>query len=292
MSILTQVRQAITHLNPSEVREQAERPFLIGIYAVNEPFIRELEHFLLPSTMTVERRREAAQHCKRAANHSGPFDIEVMEPGMPKTPKGIYFDKDRTAQFVEEVLKKHEEFGLPLARNFPPFRTVVTKRAIHMVSRENALFSVATALPNVAPLLGLGWAVGEFASDTAVLTANQVRLAFLLAAASDRPVGYSEQKGEVASIIAGAFGWRAIARELVGKIPLGGGLIPKAAIAYAGTYVMGQSFERFYRLGYAYSRQERKSAFSEAFERGKVIVSAVVDRLQQSKKAQDNKKTA
>jgi hypothetical protein len=290
MSILAQVRQAITHLNPSEVREQAERPFLIGIYAMNESFIRDLEHFLLPSTLTVERRREASQLCKRAAQHSGPFDLEIFEPGMPKTAKGIVFEPAKPAQFVDEVLKRHEDLGLPLARAFPAFRAAVTKRAIHMVSRENALFSVATALPNVAPLLGLGWAVGEFASDTAVLTANQVRLTFLLAAASDRAVGYGEQKAEIASIIAGAFGWRAIARELVGKIPLGGGLIPKAAIAYAGTYVMGQSFERFYRMGYGYSRQERKSAFGEAFERGKAIVSAVVERLQEKKP--ENKKAS
>ena len=40
-----------------------------------------------------------------------------------------------------------------------------------------------------------------------------------------------------------AFGWRALARELVGHIPLGGGLIPKGAIAYAGTYVVGKGLE-------------------------------------------------
>jgi hypothetical protein len=115
-----------------------------------------------------------------------------------------------------------------------------------------------------------------------VLTANQIRLAFLLAAANDRPVGYTEQKGEIASIIAGAFGWRAIARELVGKIPLGGGLIPKAAVAYAGTFVLGQSFNRLYKMGYAYSRHERKAAYADAYERGKAIVSAVVSKVKAS----------
>jgi hypothetical protein len=60
---------------------------------------------------------------------------------------------------------------------------------------------------------------------------------------------------------------------------LGGGLIPKAAIAYAGTYVLGQSLERLYRSGYAYSRAERKAAYVDAFDRGKAIVSAVVKRL-------------
>jgi len=67
----------------------------------------------------------------------------------------------------------------------------------------------------------------------------------LIAAASDKPVGYSVQKGEIASIVTGAFGWRALARELVGKVPFGVGLIPKGAIAFAGTYVAGLGLDHF-----------------------------------------------
>ena len=93
---------------------------------------------------------------------------------------------------------------------------------------------------------------------------NQIRMAFQLAAVSDRPIGYREQKSEIASIIAGAFGWRALARELVGKVPFGGGLIPKAGIAYAGTFAIGLSLERLYRLGYGFTRDERKAVYEEA----------------------------
>lgn len=261
------------------MRESAERPFRIGLFAADDSFYRDLEHFILPATMSVDRRRSAARSVERATRSEGPFDIEIYQLGLERSEHGFYFDPENPQQMVKAVLDANEELALALARQFPPFRTEVARRSIHTVSRENALFSIATAMPNIAPLLGLGWAIGEFASDTAVLTANQVRLAFLLAAASDRPVGYREQRGEIASIVAGAFGWRAIARELIGKIPLGGGLIPKAAVAYAGTYVMGQSFERLYRSGYAYSRQERKSAYGDAYDRGKAIVSAVLEKL-------------
>jgi hypothetical protein len=102
-------------------------------------------------------------------------------------------------------------------------------------------------------------------------------MAFLLAAASDRLIGYGEQRGEIGSILAGAFGWRAIARELVGKIPFGGGLIPKAAIAYAGTVVAGRVLERLYREGYAMSRQERKDAYEGAFETGKRVARQLLE---------------
>src|SRR5206468_3420059 len=152
------------------------------------------------------------------------------------------------------------DLAIPLARNLIGFRAEVSRRIIKKVAKENAVFALATAVPDIIPFVSLPWAIGEFASDTAFLTANQIRMAFILAAANDHDLGYREQKGEIGSIVLGAFGWRAMARELVGKIPMGGGLIPKAAIAYAGTRVVGLSLERFYRIGQAYTRDERRAA--------------------------------
>ena len=73
-----------------------------------------------------------------------------------------------------------------------------------------------------------------------------------------------------------------MARELVGKIPLGGGLIPKAAIAYAGTRVAGLSLEQFYRIGESYTREERRAAYEDALERGKKLVASLLDALKPS----------
>jgi hypothetical protein len=165
---------------------------------------------------------------------------------------------------------------LSLARRLRPFREQVSKDIIRQISKENALFSLATAVPSVMPLLSLPWAVGEFASDTAFLTANQVRMAFMLAAANDRVVGYREQRAETASLFAGAFGWRAIARELAGKIPMGGGLVAKTSIAFAGTFVIGASLERLYRVGYGFTPAERQHAFQQALERGKAVATQLL----------------
>jgi hypothetical protein len=140
------------------------------------------------------------------------------------------------------------------------------------------VFSLLTALPDVLPsLIELPWAAGEFASDTAFLTMNQVRMAFLIAGASDRDVGYREQRAQIAGIVAGAFGWRALARELAGKIPFGGGLVPKAAISFAGTYTVGVGLERFYRIGYGLTREERRRIYQQALERGRSLVNSVLD---------------
>jgi hypothetical protein len=160
---------------------------------------------------------------------------------------------------------------LPLARQFPLFRRAVVEKIVHKISRENAMFSLATALPNAVPGFLLPWGVSEFASDTAFLTMNQVRMAFLVATACGREPGLSEQKVEVASIAAGALGWRAIARELAGKIPLGGGLIPKAAIAYAGTYVIGKGLEHFNGADRKPGRAERKAMYRQAYRKGREV---------------------
>lgn len=77
-------------------------------------------------------------------------------------------------------------------------------------------------------------------------------------------------------MIASAFGWRALARQLAGKIPFGGGLISKAAIAYAGTRVVGASIERFYRIGYAYTREERESLYAQTFQHGTRVAQQIL----------------
>jgi hypothetical protein len=63
-----------------------------------------------------------------------------------------------------------------------------------------------------------------------------------------------------------------LARELVGKIPLGGGLIPKAAVAFAGTYVVGLGLEKVNRTGSGLSKLEKKDAYAKAFAKGKEVV--------------------
>jgi len=206
------------------------------------------------------------------------FDILVRELGTPSIVGAVALDFANPERSVRAILRKHKDFSIALARNFPPFRRQVTDKIIRDVSRENAFFALFAALPNVMPVTELLWAPAEFATDTAFLTVNQIRMAFLLAAASDLEVGYREQKGQVASIIASAFGWRALARELAGKIPFGAGLIPKAAIAYAGTYAVGRSLERYCRIGYGFSRAEREAAFREAFEYGKNVARSLLTR--------------
>ncbi len=278
-SILQQIREAVANLNPQDVRNTAERPLAVRLVASSPAGYAAIEQFLVPPEASPAKRGQQMKILHRAEDFppAGHFDLEICEAGLPHGPHAFAFLSDNPDQTIAEILERRDDLGLALARHFPPFRQAVVERVISSVAKENAMFAIATALPNIAPgLIHLPWAVAELGSDTAFLTVNQIRMLFLLAAASDRPVGYREQRAEIASVIAGAFGWRALARELVGKIPFGGGIVPKAAVAYAGTYVVGKSAERLYRIGYGFTRQERRQAYQDAFERGKQLARSLL----------------
>lgn len=289
MNVFHNIKEAIGSLNPQEMRDHADRPLRMFLYADNEDQYRRMEEFFAPAKVSSGKRSEISRILHRASAGTSPSfagDLEIYfeelhAQRVKRAGNAFAFHPDNPDHTINEVLKQHPSLAIPLARYIYPFRQPVIERIIRKISKENTLFSLATALPDIVPFISLPWAITEFASDTAFLTANQIRMGFFLAAASDRVIGYREQRNEIGSIVLGAFGWRAIARELVGKIPMGGGLIPKAAIAYAGTRVVGMSLERYYRIGYGYTRDERRAAYEEALEHGKTIAGSLLNGLKQ-----------
>jgi hypothetical protein len=284
LEVLRQLRHALRNLNPDDVRREAERHVRIGLVAASNASLGQMETFFAPSDLSPNRRAEAVRLLVR--NGNGPVDIKLYESSLLRPMDAFSFDQESPEDAVRKIVRKRPEVRLALARRLPPFRKEVAQSVIRAVAKENAMFALATAIPDVVPgLHSLPWAIGEFSSDAAFLTVNQIRMAFLLAAASDRPIGYREQSREIASIVAGSFGWRALARELVGKVPFGGGLIPKAGIAWAGTFVVGLSIERLYRLGYGFTRAERKAAYEDAYENGLQIAGMLLSGLRERRAA-------
>ncbi len=276
LSVLKDIRKIYTGLNADDIRRAADRPVRIGLVAESEEVFRDMEDFLVPVQWDERRRRAVLSMVYRLERPNPEFDILLCEPGVGLPRNGYLFDSvggdEQDSELVNLVVEENRDLELALARTFPVFRRAVARTIIARVAKENAMVAMVTALPNVIPgFIELPWAVGEFATDTAFLTMNQIRMALMLAAVYDRPIGYSEQKGSIAAIAAGAFGWRTIARELVGKIPLGGGLIPKAAIAFAGTWVVGNGLNKLYDTGVAMSRQEKRDVWSNGLDRGRDV---------------------
>jgi hypothetical protein len=272
-TVLKDIRRIYAGLNADEIRGAAHHNLNVGLMAESEDAYREMERFLAPPSLDDVSRAEAMKALHRvdgaSRNH---FDFVLCEHGLPLPANGYVFNPADTDSMARAIVADHDPIDLAISRNFPHFRHVVADRIIQRVSRENAVFALLTAIPNVIPsVVDLPWAIGEFATDTAFLTMNQIRMALLLAAAHGQTVGYTEQKIQIGVIAAGAFGWRALARELVGKIPLGGGLIPKAAVAFAGTYVVGLGLEKLNQTGSGLSKREKQDAYARAFATGKEV---------------------
>ena len=277
---LLHIKKAISSLNPDQVRLAADRPVQIAIRSASREGYQRVEDYLLRD-LKEGRRRDSALYLTHETDPGRDLhDVTIYDESVVAPPRSLVFRPDRPEDVVRKTLEKHPDFGVPLARSFPPFRKPFISRVISRTAKENTLFSLTTALPDVIPnVIELPWAVAEFASDTAFLTMNQLKMAFLIAAASDREIGYREQKSEVATVIASAFGWRAIARQVVGKIPFGGGLIGKASIAYAGTKVVGLSLEHLYSIGYAYTREDREKLYQDAFQQGRRVAGRILSYL-------------
>src|SRR5437870_4843161 len=179
--VLKEIRAAVANLNPQEVRASAERSLDIGLVASSDAAFAAMEEFLLPpEKISHLRRNDALPILHRAGQRGIPdrFDLVLCEAGLPCPENEFTFHMDNPMRTVREILDESPELSLPLARAFYPFREPVVDRIIQSVARDNTLFAVVTALPDVIPsILELPWAIGEFASDTAFLTINQIRMA-------------------------------------------------------------------------------------------------------------------
>jgi len=296
-----QLAVILRRLSPGSVQREAQRPFSLAVVGAGEEVCRWRDRLAPPSL--AERKRDQA--LKPLFTVSAPltpayaemlprFDLLWVTPSaagevrgltrrytlLPDAPDGGAEESAWADAIMEEVRDKHAGFRLALARHYEPLRRAAISQVISTIALENATFAILSAIPNIIPSpIELPWAIGEFASDTVVITANQLRMAFMIAAASDSPVGWSRQKGQLAAIAGSAFGWRALARELAGKMPGGAGLVAKGLIAYSGTHVVGWGLEHFHRLGHYFTRAEKLELYQEAHRRGRKRVEELARRL-------------
>ncbi len=284
--------KAVRQLNPGSASREAERPFTLAVVGSSEDEVGEMRGFPLGPNPT---QRECACSIQYVRGYVTPLDKAAQSDvaradmilasasaatGLPGN--AVIFNPQDPVQSVRGILNtsRGADLRIALASCFPPFRSDVARRVVRDISRENAVFVIATALGDVVPsVFEPLFGVAEAAGDTAFLTANQVRMLFLIGSAYGQPIGYTAQWREITSIIGAAFGWRAIARELVAKIPFGGGLVPKGAIAYAGTTVVGEGLIFYYTTGRRMTREEMKQAFSRVYSEGLESARSLVGRL-------------
>ena len=157
---------------------------------------------------------------------------------------------------LSAIVIRHAERRIALAAKFPAFRVPVANMLSHERAVENARTAAISALPGVIPLTD--WLLpAAAAGDIYVLTNNQILLLLEVATCYGRSPDAKARIKELLPVIGSAFGWRAVARELLGVVPGGVGGAGKAVVAYAGTYSIGRAASYYYSGGTAAVTKEK-----------------------------------
>ena len=131
---------------------------------------------------------------------------------------------------------------------------------------------VASGLPSLVPVLNIPIA----AADTVVLTKNQAMMVYRLALAFGAPPEFQRRMIEITPVIGAAVMWRQVAGGLVGLIP-GYGIVPKTAVAFAGTWITGRAAEMYYSTGFV-SKDDLHRFSEEAMASAKVMAGEMTRR--------------
>jgi uncharacterized protein (DUF697 family) len=164
--------------------------------------------------------------------------------------------RGRVFVHLVEVCKGVE---IALGRAFPPLRESVASKLTRDAANNALKIALASAVVDHIPVIGL--VVGVFASagDMVAITGLQMMLMLHIEAAYGKDPDL-QRMWQLLPVIGGGFGWRSLARELSGFIPVAGIAI-KGAIAYAGTIVVGEGVTFYYEHGRQMSSGQARSLY-------------------------------
>lgn len=146
-------------------------------------------------------------------------DVVVCRPG-----EGFPLE-----EIAARMAERLGEAGTGLAARVPLLRGPVCDALVERFSRQNGIAAVAIFVPG---------------ADFPVLTLNQLRLVLRLAAAHGVEVD-QQRLPEILATIGAGLGFRAVARQLLGAVPVAGWAV-KGAIAYGGTRALGEAARRYF----------------------------------------------
>lgn len=151
-------------------------------------------------------------------------------------------------RFFTQLVESASGVEIAVGRNLPVLRETVAAKLTRDAASNALKVALASAVVDHIPLVGL--VLGAFASagDMVAITGIQVMLMLQIEAAYGRDPDV-QRTWQLLPVIGGGFGWRTLARELVGFVPVAGIAI-KGAIAYAGTIVVGEGVTFFQEHGH------------------------------------------
>ena len=191
----------------------------------------------------------------------------VAELFGSQAPQGVvYFDASPNGSghqgILRAVLAAAPQKQLAIGRSLPTARPEVANSIVFQTSLANAQFALLSSLPANIPIVG--GMIGSGA-DFVVLTKNQAMMVFRLAALHGRDQAPKMRiLAEIAPVVGAGFLWRTVARAIVGFLPTAVAAVPKTAVAFVGTYLVGQAAQYYYATGRRPNSETLRSYGSEA----------------------------
>jgi uncharacterized protein (DUF697 family) len=179
----------------------------------------------------------------------------VEDPGKISLPST--YGKALIDELAPRIVRvMDEDYLVALAKGYPTFRRAVCEEIIRNNARQNAVIGAL-------PIPG---------ADMPVMTANQARMVLNIAAAFGEELSMDRAR-ELLGVLAAGFGLRALSRQAVKLVPVGG-WAASAVIAYAGTVAMGRSSILYFeRGGQKVGEKEMEQIRTRALKEGKSFVS-------------------
>ncbi len=167
--------------------------------------------------------------------------------------------QDLLGELAPKIVRALDDHYLvPLGRGYPTFRRAVCDAVIRNNARQNA-FIGALPIPG---------------ADMPVMTANQGRMVLNLAAIHGEELSLDRAR-ELVGVLAAGFGLRALGRQVVKLVPVGG-WAAAAAIGYAGTLAMGRATMLYFERG---KQEVGQKEMSEIRQRAIKEAEAFVSRM-------------
>jgi uncharacterized protein (DUF697 family) len=175
-------------------------------------------------------RNDVPAVCIFVGANSQPLDVPyVPATSVVSVPPGQAIPVDRVAELIASLTDEHA-YGL--AARLPVLREAVVEAIVRRFARQNGILGVAIFIPG---------------ADFPVLTLNQLRMIFRIAAAYGEEID-RERVPEILAVVGAGLGFRTVAREALGFIP-GLGWAVKGGVAYLGTKALGKAATAYFEKG-------------------------------------------
>jgi uncharacterized protein (DUF697 family) len=261
------VHPCVVAVDPETARHRPVAPLVVVLASATPdlslPMKAADEHCIregLPRVTLIVGTDSPAAGARRVAEHTRIAVLDVTNAPRPL--------------LLSIVALVDGDMRLALAAALPVFRQVVAEAVVDETAKANATFAVTTGLAETIPVLTAPLNLG----DMVVLTKNQLIMGYKIALAGGRDDDPRSMISEILGVIGGGFLFRQMARQLVGLIPVAG-LVPKVAIAYAGTYAIGRGLTAWAIGGTEVTADNLTRYTAEGLDRGRVLAQQLIDQV-------------